>query len=342
MLRRWGPGQYEAFCVLLDLLFQQLCGTESQRQSPKDQLLERVHDIYEGVNSLAHVRHEPIHKATRPSIRPSTKGEKMKQKAVHPTVRSQLHLPLQIAQGLWRTKFQFNVAGRPQRPYRVLGTGSGAQDGHLDFHYAQELCSSMLFTSTETTRTIKDGEPRTATSTFTMLKSSVLQCCLRPQKPQGLLRTGSPGRPPRLSHSSRTLVLHSSMLLYVHRDRTDYWGVQDVHLDFHIAPELWTEKHSQPFCITMVRRVCVGKGGRGGDGGGAGIRLWKHLLKKASSSKQAWTREHRQPLCTVHGAYAVNEEPNRTRIVGPTNRITTQNKIKYTHSSFLWIYGPVC
>ena len=28
------------------------------------------------------------------------------------------------------------------------------------------------------------------------------KCCLRPQRPYGLLGTGSPGRPPRLSHSS--------------------------------------------------------------------------------------------------------------------------------------------
>ena len=44
--------------------------------------------------------------------------------------------------------------------------------------------------STETTRTIRDGEPRTATSTFTQLLSSV--------------------------------ILFSSMSLYVHRDRTVY------------------------------------------------------------------------------------------------------------------------
>ena len=33
----------------------------------------------------------------------------------------------------------------------------------------------------------------------------------------------------------------SSVLLYVHRDRTDYQGrgAQDGHLDFHIALELW-------------------------------------------------------------------------------------------------------
>ena len=59
------------------------------------------------------------------------------------------------------------------------------------------------FTSAETSRTIKDGEPRTATSTFTQLLSS------------------------------------NSMLLYVHRNHKAYQGrvAQDGHLDFHTAPE---------------------------------------------------------------------------------------------------------
>ena len=48
--------------------------------------------------------------------------------------------------------------------------GRGAQDGHLDFHTAPEL--------------------------------HVFYVALRPQRPQGLLGTGSPGRPPPLSHSS--------------------------------------------------------------------------------------------------------------------------------------------
>ena len=44
---------------------------------------------------------------------------------------------------------------------------TGAQDGHLDSHTASELCQvQCCITSTETVRTIRDGEPRTATSTF--------------------------------------------------------------------------------------------------------------------------------------------------------------------------------
>ena len=51
--------------------------------------------------------------------------------------------------------------------------GQGAQVDHLDFHKAPGLWYKFVqvqrrFTSTETTRTmIRDGEPRTATSTFT-------------------------------------------------------------------------------------------------------------------------------------------------------------------------------
>ena len=64
----------------------------------------------------------------------------------------------------------------------------------------------------ETRGTFRDGEPRTATSIFTQLLCSVfvavvflcflqVQCCLRPRRPYGLLGTGTPGRPPRLTHS---------------------------------------------------------------------------------------------------------------------------------------------
>ena len=68
------------------------------------------------------------------------------------------------------------------------------------------------FTSTETVRTIWDGEPRTATSTFTRLLSSdtppdlllLLKCCFTSTETVGLLGTGA----------------------------------QDVHLDFHTVPEL--------------------------------------------------------------------------------------------------------
>jgi len=64
-------------------------------------------------------------------------------------------------------------------------------------------------TSTETVRTfIKDQEPRTVTSTFTQLLSSEsVQCCFMSTETVRTLRDGegSPRRPRRLSHSSRAL-----------------------------------------------------------------------------------------------------------------------------------------
>ena len=67
---------------------------------------------------------------------------------------------------------------------------------------------------------------------------------LRPQRPYGLLGTGSPGRPPpRLSHTGPELWSSSSLLLYVHRDHKDYWArVEEDPRTFtstcNIAPEL--------------------------------------------------------------------------------------------------------
>ena len=61
----------------------------------------------------------------------------------------------------------------------------------------------------------------------------------RPQRPYyGLLGTREPRRSPRLSHSSRALSSvssRSSVLLDVHRDRTDTQGreAQDGHLHLH-------------------------------------------------------------------------------------------------------------
>ena len=76
--------------------------------------------------------------------------------------------------------FEFNAVLRPQRPCKPDYLGRGAQDGRFDFHTAPELCQSLVllkccFTSTETRK-------------------------------RRFIRNGSPGRPPRLSHSSWTLV----------------------------------------------------------------------------------------------------------------------------------------
>ena len=88
----------------------------------------------------------------------------------------------------------FSVALRPQRPYGLLVTGSPGRLPRLSHSswaptYLKVRC---CFPPTETTRTFTDGEPRTATSTFTQLLSSDL--------------------PP------------SSMLLSVHRDRKDFYN----------------------------------------------------------------------------------------------------------------------
>ena len=109
-------------------------------------------------------------------------------------------------------------------------------DGHLDFHTAPELCvntdsRSMLlyvhtapefcefkfefnqccFTSTETiVRTTRDWEPRTATSTFTQLLSSVdkvqVQCCFTSTETIRTIRY----REPRTAISTFTQLLHGS------------------------------------------------------------------------------------------------------------------------------------
>ena len=48
------------------------------------------------------------------------------------------------------------------------------------------------FTSTETIRSIRDGEPRTATSNFTQLLSSVLQCSFTSTETIRSIRDGEP------------------------------------------------------------------------------------------------------------------------------------------------------
>ena len=51
---------------------------------------------------------------------------------------------------------------------------------------------------------------------------SHFRVALRLQKPSGLLGTGSPGRPPRLSHSSWALSVSGSMWLYIHKNHQAY------------------------------------------------------------------------------------------------------------------------
>ena len=90
----------------------------------------------------------------------------------------------------------------------------------LHFHTAPECC----FTSTEIVRTIRDGEPRTATSTFTASELCLkFNVALHPQRPYiGTIMDGKP----RAATSTFTQLLSSeegfgSVLLYVHRNRKD-------------------------------------------------------------------------------------------------------------------------
>ena len=60
--------------------------------------------------------------------------------------------------------------------------------------------------------------------------------------------------------SERLMVLPataqlSSVLLYVHRDHKDYQGrgAQDVHLDFHTAPELRIDQLD----ISLIRYIII-------------------------------------------------------------------------------------
>ena len=87
------------------------------------------------------------------------------------------------------------------------------------------------FTSTETIGTIRDGKPRTSTSTFTQLLSSdtmSLQCCCTSTETIRLIRDG---------------------------------GAQDGHLDFHTTPEL--RKHAKsistphPHVLWYAEQVCT-------------------------------------------------------------------------------------
>ena len=103
----------------------------------------------------------------------------------------------------------------------------------------------FCFASTETIRTIRDGEARTATPIFTHLLNSernrwwrrascprmsadilgtncdqcvsMVQCCFTSTETVRLIRTGSPGRPPRLSHSCWTLCRETDRSPHVYR-----------------------------------------------------------------------------------------------------------------------------
>ena len=109
------------------------------------------------------------------------------------------------ADGAWQPRaarldvVRFNVA-LLQRNHRAY-QGRAAHDGHLHFHTAPGLCNYI----------------------------SWLKCRFTSTETLGLLGTGSPGRPPRLSHSPWALwpgdfMWFGSTLLYVQRNHRPYQG----------------------------------------------------------------------------------------------------------------------
>ena len=91
------------------------------------------------------------------------------------------------------TNTRFSVAWRPQKPSGLLGTGSPGRPprlSHRSWSLERLFSFQCCFTFTETVRLIRDGEPRTATSTFTQLLGSEQYAtfsssnvALRPQRP---------------------------------------------------------------------------------------------------------------------------------------------------------------
>ena len=80
----------------------------------------------------------------------------------------------------------------------------------MGFSISFESC----FTSTETVQTVRDGEPRTATSTFTHLLSSAtqrVQCCLTSTETVRTIRGGEP----RTATSTFTQLLNSESSAFV-------------------------------------------------------------------------------------------------------------------------------
>ena len=94
----------------------------------------------------------------------------------------------------------------------------------------------MRFTSTETVRTIKDAEPRAATSTFTQLLSSdngSFNVTLRPRRPCGPIRDREPRTSIRGEGLSESLpVLNSPCTLCGHKATLEE-EEENVHLDLH-------------------------------------------------------------------------------------------------------------
>ena len=89
------------------------------------------------------------------------------------------------------------------------------RDGHLDFHSARALSTFHIevqccFTSTETIRTFREWVPRMATPTFTQLLSSAsVQCCFTSTETIRTIRDWEP----RMATPTFTQLLSSEIIL---------------------------------------------------------------------------------------------------------------------------------
>ena len=95
---------------------------------------------------------------------------------------------------------------------------------------------------------------------------SSYQCCLTSTETVRTVRDGeSPGRPPRLSHSSSAPSVRVQVQCHItSTDRKDYEGrgAQDVHLDFHTVPELCESTCSRKPRLNMMEVVTTCTGDR--------------------------------------------------------------------------------
>ena len=107
----------------------------------------------------------------------------------------------------------------------------------LSSDHSRLLLPSWCFTSTETIRLIGDGKPRTATSTFTPLLSSELLCVYR------------------FSVALRPLLLSSFICFTSTETMRLILGTRSPgrpHLDFHTAAEFCAGENSSPDITVLV------------------------------------------------------------------------------------------
>ena len=113
---------------------------------------------------------------------------------------------------------------------------------------------------------------------------------LRPQRPRGLLRTGSPGRPPRLSRSCgtlKTLHLDAASFIIMRVDKFRLWPDQDVQHMNVLDKTVWAYSVNtyiplrRALWTILGRRQCYWRGAGGwGVGVGGGGRDEKKIRKK--------------------------------------------------------------